>query len=232
MWACCGRSPGVFGLVASDPTVSRLIATLAEDPDGALGAITGARAVARERVWNRAGAPTQDGQVVIDLDATLLTAHSDKEDATSTWKKGFGHHRLLGFADHGAGGGGEPVAELLRPGKAGSNTAVDHVAVFDAALAQIPQKLRTPDETGRVAVGVRTDAAGATREFAAHLAQTGVGFCLGANLGHFDVHTARDSEGNPVGRISRSSFVRWRMARVWSSPAIATLSVQTGPKRT
>ena len=59
--------PGVFGLVASDPTVSRLIATLAEDPDGALGAITGARAVAREWVWNRAGAPTQDGQVVIDL---------------------------------------------------------------------------------------------------------------------------------------------------------------------
>ena len=79
--------PGVFGLVASDPTVSRLIATLAEDPDGALGAITGARAVARERVWNRAGAPTQDGQVVIDLDATLLTAHSEKEDATRTWKK-------------------------------------------------------------------------------------------------------------------------------------------------
>ncbi len=79
-------------MVASDPTVSRLIATLAEDPDGALGAITGARAVARERVWNRAGAPTQDGQVVIDLDATLLTAHSEKEDATSTWKKGFGHH--------------------------------------------------------------------------------------------------------------------------------------------
>ena len=86
MWACCGRSRGVFGLVASDPTVSRLIATLAEDPDGALGAITGARAVARERVWNRAGAPTQDGQVVIDLDATLLTAHSEKEDATRTWK--------------------------------------------------------------------------------------------------------------------------------------------------
>ena len=190
MWACCGRSPGVFGLVASDPTVSRLIATLAEDPDGALGAITGARAVARERVWNRAGAPTQDGQVVIDLDATLLTAHSDKEDATSTWKKGFGHHRLLGFADHGAGGGGEPVAELLRPGKAGSNTAADHVAVFDAALAQLPAPLRRPDEAGRVAVGVRTDAAGATREFAAHLAQTGVGFSLGANLGHFDVHTA------------------------------------------
>ena len=68
--------PGVFGLVASDPTVSRLIATLAEDSDGALAAINSARAAARERVWGSAGAPIQDGQVVIDLDATLLTAHS------------------------------------------------------------------------------------------------------------------------------------------------------------
>jgi hypothetical protein len=79
--AACDRAvlraeAGVFGLVASDPTVSRLIATLAEDPDGALAAISAARAAARERVWGFAGAPVQDGQVVIDLDATLLTAHS------------------------------------------------------------------------------------------------------------------------------------------------------------
>ena len=94
---------------------------------------------------------------MIDLDATLLTAHSEKQDATRTWKKTFGHHRLLGFADHGTGGGGEPVAELLRPGKAGSNTVVDHVAVFDAALAQLPEPLRRRDEQGRVAVLVRTD---------------------------------------------------------------------------
>src|SRR6185312_40643 len=72
----------------------------------------------------------------------------DKEDATRTWKKSFGFHPLLGFVDHGGmdqhggtehhRGGGEPVAELLRPGKAGSNTAADHVTVLDAALAQIP----------------------------------------------------------------------------------------------
>ena len=58
------------------------------------------------------------------------------------------------------------MGELLRPGRAGSNTAGDHIAVFDPALAQIPQKLRTPDEAGRVAVLVRTDAAGATHQFA------------------------------------------------------------------
>ena len=79
--------PGVFGRVASDPTVSRLIATLAADADAVLAAIDTARAVARDRVWDRAGAPLQDGRIVIDLDASLVTAHSDKQDATRTWKR-------------------------------------------------------------------------------------------------------------------------------------------------
>src|SRR5215203_2548308 len=57
--------PGVFGPVASDPTVSRLIATLAKDADAALAAIMSARAVARERVWGFGDAPIQDGRVVI-----------------------------------------------------------------------------------------------------------------------------------------------------------------------
>jgi hypothetical protein len=68
--------PGVFGLVASDPTVSRLITRLARDAQAALAAINAARAAARERVWQVVGAPTQHGRVVIDLDATLVTAHS------------------------------------------------------------------------------------------------------------------------------------------------------------
>jgi len=76
--------PGVFGPVASDPTVSRLITRLAADADDALAAISAARAQARERVWHHAGAPVQNGQVVIDLDATLVTAHSEKQDATRT----------------------------------------------------------------------------------------------------------------------------------------------------
>ena len=182
--------PGVFGLVASDPTVSRLIAWLAQDAEAALTAINTARAAARERVWQHTGAPVQDGRVVIDMDASLVTAHSDKQDATSTWKRTFGFHPLLAFADHGTGGGGEPLAELLRPGKAGSNTAIDHVAVFDAALTQLPAPRRAPDAAGRVAVLVRTDAAGATKEFAAHLHRAGVEFSVGASLGHFDIHTA------------------------------------------
>lgn len=182
--------PGLFGLVASDATVSRLIATLAQEVDKSLAAIVSARAVARERVWGWAGAPRQDGLVVIDVDATLVTAHSEKEQATRTWKKTFGHHPLLAYVDHGVGGGGEPVAELLRPGNAGSNTATDHVSVLDTALAQLPASLRTPDEYGRIPVLVRTDAAGATHTFAAYLAAQGAEFSLGANLGHFNIPAA------------------------------------------
>src|SRR4051794_5190231 len=112
------------------PTVRSRRSAVRRRPDG-------------ERVWQGAGAPPQGGVIVVDLDATLVTAHSDKQDATRTWKKTFGHHPLLGFVDHGVGGMGEPVAELLRPGRAGSNTAADHVQVLDAALAQIPAALRT-----------------------------------------------------------------------------------------
>jgi hypothetical protein len=42
--------PDLFGEVASDPTVSRLIATLAADVDVSLAAIRSARAQARARV--------------------------------------------------------------------------------------------------------------------------------------------------------------------------------------
>jgi hypothetical protein len=179
--------PGLFGLVASDPTVSRLIGRLAEDVEQAQAVVGAARATAREWVWRQAGPPRQAGQVVLDLDATLVTAHSDKESAAPTWKGGFGFHPLLGFIDHGDGGTGEPVAELLRPGNAGSNTATDHVAVLGLALAQIPERVRRADERGRVAMLVRTDAAGATQEFTRHVAELGMQFSVGAYLHQFDI---------------------------------------------
>lgn len=179
--------PGLVGSVASDPTVSRLIARLAEDAERAQRAVRSARTAARGWVWQQAGSPHQAGRVVLDLDATLVTAHSDKESAAATWKGGFGFHPLLGFVDHGDGGTGEPVAELLRPGNAGSNTAADHVLVLEQALAQIPEQLRQPDEQGRVAMLIRTDAAGATQEFTKHVAQAGMQFSVGAYLHHFAI---------------------------------------------
>jgi hypothetical protein len=181
--------PGLFGLVASDPTVSRLIARLAEDEDQAVAAIRAARAAARGRVWQVAGTPRQDKLVVLDLDATLVIAHSDKEWAAKTWKKTFGFHPLLGYVDHGDAGTGEPVAAVLRKGNAGSNTCADHVTVLDLALAQLPEPVRAADEQGKRAILVRTDAAGATQGFTARITELGMTFSVGAYLHHFDILT-------------------------------------------
>ena len=98
--------PGVYGRVASDPTVSRVIAALAGDAPAALKAIDTARAAAREQAWRLAGEHAPDHgsdakqPLVIDLDATLVTSHSEKEHAAPTFKRGFGFHPLCAFLDH------------------------------------------------------------------------------------------------------------------------------------
>ena len=162
--------PGVFGLVASDPTVSRLIDTPGQGRDKAL-----ARSEHRPRASTGHGMGTgrrprspdhgidADHPLIIDLDATLITAHSEKQNAAPTFKRGFGFHPLCSFADHGAHGTGEPLSIMLRPGNAGSNTAADHITVTRNALRQLPFTAKG----GRIGrkVLVRADAAGGTHEF-------------------------------------------------------------------
>ncbi len=178
--------PGVYGLVASDPTISRTIDTLAADVDAVLAAIDRARAAARAAAWGLAGpdAPDHDidaqRPIVIDLDATLVTAHSDKESAARTWKKGYGFHPLCAFADHGAHGTGEPLAIRLRPGNAGSNTTADHITVTKQALAQLPGH-RPGHRPGR-RVLVRTDGAGASHGFMNYLHAQRVSYSIGYTL--------------------------------------------------
>ena len=178
--------PGVFGWVASDPTVSRTVDALAADPDRALTAIHAARAQARAVVWSRAGDRAPDAgvnaarPVVIDLDATLVTAHSEKEHARPTFKRGYGFHPLWAFADHGPEGTGEPLAVLLRPGNAGSNTAADHITVIRQALAQLPGH-RPGTRPGR-RVLVRTDGAGSTHALVEWLTERRLSYSVGYTL--------------------------------------------------
>ena len=182
--------PGVFGRVASDPTVSRLIDSLAEDADRALTAIESARAGARERAWALAGehAPDHDADasspLIIDLDATLVTAHSEKEHAAPTFKRSFGFHPLCAFIDHGQVGTGEPLHLMLRPGNAGSNTAADHITVTRKALAQLPGHV--PGRRPGRKMMIRTDAAGATHAFLDWLTKHRLSYSIGFTLG--DVH--------------------------------------------
>jgi Transposase DDE domain group 1 len=170
--------PEVFGSVASDPTVSRLIAALADDIDVSLPAIRSARARSRAAAWARcrplAGRPgsRDGGMVVVDLDATLVTAHSDKEHAGPTYKKGFGFSPMCAFVDHGEHGTGEVLALDLRPGKASPFNSDDHIACLDAALAQLPE-----DE--RAQVLVRADAGGGSKAFLHHITELGLEYSIG-----------------------------------------------------
>jgi hypothetical protein len=98
--------------------------------------------------------------LVIDLDASIVVCHSEKEHAAPTFKKTFGYHPMLAFCDNT----GEFLAATLRRGNAGSNTAADHITVLDAALAQLPDAHRHG-----TALLIRADTAGCTREFLAHI---------------------------------------------------------------
>ena len=98
--------------------------------------------------------------LVIDLDASVVVCHSEKEQAAPTFKKTFGFHPMLAFCDNT----GEFLAATLRRGNAGSNTAADHITVLDAALTQLPDQHRHGSP-----ILVRADTAGCTREFLAHV---------------------------------------------------------------
>jgi hypothetical protein len=180
MWRRCGPN------VASDPKISRAVDVLAGDARGALAAINTARAAARARVWALAGehAPdhgaTADDPLIVDVDATLVTAHSDKQGAAPTFKRGFGFHPLCAFVDHGDDGTGEPLAVLLRPGNAGSNTAADHIAVIRDALRQLPGH-RPGHRPGR-RVLIRADSAGATHEFLTWVHNQRMSYSVGFTL--------------------------------------------------
>jgi Transposase DDE domain group 1 len=171
-------SPEIFGPVASDPTISRLVSALAAAGPKAVRAIRRARAAAREHVWKLAGpfAPGAGGALIpLDLDATIVIAHSEKESAAPTWKKTFGFHPLCSFIDHGLGGTGEAAVLHLRRGNAGSNTAADHITVARAALQQIPSRLHKQ-------VLIRTDSGGGTREFLTWVASRRLKYSIGFNL--------------------------------------------------
>lgn len=157
----------VLGPVASPPTVWR---ALDELTPAALRRVATARARTRRHVWAQlvagggvpasrcAGTTLDPGLVVLDVDATLVTTHSEKESAAATFKGGFGYHPLAVWCDNTT----EMLAVALRPGNAGANTATDHIQVLTDAIAQIP-----PVHRRRLLI--RADGAGGTHQLLAWL---------------------------------------------------------------
>jgi len=159
----------LFGAVASDSTAFRVIDKIASTP-GMIDALDRAHARARSHVWKLTGAPEQ---VTIDLDATLLTAHSDKEGAAGNFKGGYGFHPMLAYCDETR----ESMGGMLRPGNAGANTAADQITVAEAALEQIPcEHIET------IGVLLRVDSAGASHELLKWAHQANIRFSVGYDL--------------------------------------------------
>jgi hypothetical protein len=166
----------LFGGVASDSTAFRVIDSIDEE---CLGRLRKAVASARGRAWQLGARPQRRERrskrpelTVIDIDATLTTAYSDKEQARGNFKGGYGHHPLLCFLDET----GEAPAGVLRPGNAGSNTAGDHQQVLDLALAQLDQ-----EALAGVILG-RGDGAGATHALCDYCREGELRFSFGFDL--------------------------------------------------
>ena len=173
----------LYGNVASDATAFRVIDSVDE---AGLVRLRGAVAVARARACKLGARPQRRGEqqqeqakeqerpelTVIDVDATLTTAHSDKEQAAGNFKGGFGHHPLLCYLDET----GEALAGILRPGNAGSNTAADHKQVIDLALAQLDEQALA----GKILV--RADGAGATHKLTTYCRDAQMLFSVGFDL--------------------------------------------------
>jgi hypothetical protein len=201
--AALRNQPGLFGQVASPATCWRVLDSVDADT---LAKLKQARAVARERAWMiRAeagrslptvvcGGRAQPG-LVIDIDATLVTCHSEKQGSAATYKSGWGYHPMLAWLDNT----GEALAAVLRPGNAGANDAADHISVIDDALGQIPDSHRhgTP-------ILVRADSAGGTREFLAHLRslRDERGLEVSFSVGFRVTNTVKDA----IGRLPESAW--------------------------
>jgi Transposase DDE domain group 1 len=158
----------LFGEVASDSTAFRVIDGIACEQ--LLEQLRAAHARARERFWKLHGAPQR---LTIDIDATLITSHSEKEGAAGNYKGGFGFHPLHAYADETR----EALSALLRPGNAGANTAADHKIVLDRALEQIPA-----EHIEQIEILVRADSAGATHELADYWRDARMRFSFGYEL--------------------------------------------------
>ncbi|WP_051441748.1 IS1380 family transposase, partial [Arthrobacter sp. H14] len=178
--------PEAFGAVASNATVSRFFDRAAASPEAFTHGTQTLSRMLRTMVWEAAGdrspaaRATAADPAVLDIDATLVASHSDKESVAGDYKGGYGFSPFIASIDYGpADGTGEILAALLRPGNAGANSADDHISVFDTATAALPDGFH--DQIGQLIgekVLIRTDSAGASRKFLWHIHEAGAQFSV------------------------------------------------------
>jgi hypothetical protein len=153
----------LFGAVASETTAHRVLKSI---DAGLLEGVRKARAAALRSAWDAGARPRE---LILDIDASLLTAHSEKEGAAGNYKGGFGFHPLLCYLAET----GEPLAALLRPGNAAAHTAADHFEVLQLALEQLP------DADLHREILARADIGGRTHAFTSDCRDAGIRFSVG-----------------------------------------------------
>jgi len=157
--------PRLFGPVASKPTAWRVLDRVSA---AHLSGLRRGRATARARAWAAGAEPELSSELFLDIDATIVQAHSDKELAAPTWKRTYGFHPLACFLDRPEVSSGEALAAILRPGNAGSNTAADHEVVLHRAIDSLPStpgparasRARPPTSSGPTRPGRPTTSPG------------------------------------------------------------------------
>jgi hypothetical protein len=175
--------PDLFGNVASDSTAFRLIERIGPSQ---LEGIRNARKVARERAFALGARPEK---LILDVDATLVGSHSDKEHARGNYKGGYGFHPMLCYLDGSDGA----LDGILRPGNAGSNTGSDQTQAVELALQQLPEDCMTEP------LLVRGDSAACVHEL--------IDFCRDAQM-RFSVGHDLDSEvREAITRLPESAWV-------------------------
>lgn len=198
---------GLITQIPSDSTIHRRHQDIAEDDKHAQTSYYAAMKTLRTRAWNQladrnpAYWATESNPLVIDIDATEIRAHSNKELATPTWKKHFGFHPLCAFVDFGDQHGGEVLAVQLRTGKAGSNTIDDHKHILAMALASLPEHADGQPWGKRLVI--RSDAGGGSTKFLTHLDELGHGYLVG-----FRATEAIGEIASTTGQLVKSHILR------------------------
>lgn len=160
-------------------------------------------------MWKLTGTPER---LTIDLDATLVGSHSEKEGAAGNFKGGYGFHPMLAYADETS----EALAGELRPGNAGANTAADQIKVAEQAIGQIPAS-----HIENIKLLLRVDTAGSSHDLLGWAREGRIEFSAMNRTRRYALRSSRSLTATGFRRSTRTA-ARAPTGRSVRSPATST----------
>ena len=143
--------------------------------------------------WLRVAGRELAGITVVDLDASIVFAASEKENAQPTYKGGTGFCPNLATCDNT----GDMLAIDPRPGGATSNCAADNIALLDLAVSRLPGPYRRR-------MLIRLDGAGFSHALLEHIAS---GSGVRGRTWEFSVGwSCTDKEMDAIGKLPEAAW--------------------------